>query len=74
MKKKYRFNMPNHGVTRCPKCGEDSMFLCRFHDGKKPTGVDFNCVNCGAYEYHKQVNRLQFDSLKQTWRPTQVLN
>lgn len=61
--KEYKFNMSNHGVTRCPECREDSMFVCRFHDGKKSIGVDFNCVNCGTYEYHKQMNRLQFDSL-----------
>ena len=73
MKKEYKFNMPNHGVTRCPECGETSMFVCRFSGIKnikkrtwKPVGVDFNCVNCGAYEYHKQVNRLQFDSLRET--------
>lgn len=69
--KKYKFNMSNHGVTRCPECGEDSMFICRFSEIDdikkktwKPAGVDFNCVNCGAYEYYKQVNKLQFDSLK----------
>lgn len=65
-KKEYKFNMKNHGVTRCPECGEDSMFVCRFVDAdNEPVGVDFNCVNCGAYEYYKQVNRLQFDSLKE---------
>ena len=62
---KWEFPMPNFGATKCPKCRKISMFVCRMSSpGEKLGGVDFNWINCGYYEYHKQQNAYYFPSMR----------